>query len=270
MEEALKRGRGALTLGADMVLIHFKSKVPDEILEFASLWDRETPLVAVPTTYNTISAPELAEHGYKAVIFANHGMRAAIKNTQHTLSKLRESQRLSTIEEDIVPMKEVYRLMGVDDLQANEKEYLPTNLQNVTAVIAAADRALRAPDAADRRPSQVDARGQGQDDPAASDRLAQLVRRPQDLVVRGYKRDGRPAGASYIDNDRYNETTALGSFLCAEDVLKGRTLLLYGDIIFDRSILESCRSEADVTIVVDHARTRAHANMNGSGRSFPR
>ena len=272
MEEALKRGRAYADAGADMVLIHSKAKVPDEILEFAKQWDRDTPLVSVPTTYNTISAPELAEHGYKAVIFANHGMRAAIKNTQHTLAKLRETQRLSTIEEDIVPMKEVYRLMGVDDLQANEAQYLPTNLQNINAVIAAAGQGFKEhlmPLIADRPKSMLEVKGktilQRQIDSLISCGIRKIS------VVRGYKKEMvNLPDVNYFDNDRYNETTALGSFFCAEEVLQGRTLLLYGDIIFDRGILEKLlRSEADITIVVDHARTTAHASLNGSSPSYP-
>lgn len=272
MEEALKRGRAFADAGADLVLIHSKAKIPDEIIEFAKQWDRQTPLVAVPTTYNTISAPELGEAGYKAVIFANHGLRAAIKNTQHTLAKLRESQRLSTIDEDIVPMKEVYRLMGVDDLQANEKEYLPTNIQKISAVIAAAGQGFKEhlmPLIADRPKSMLEVKGktilQRQIDSLVSCGIRKIS------VVRGYKKEMvNVPDVTYFDNDRYNETTALGSFFCAEEALDGRTLLLYGDIVFDRGILEKLlKSEADITVVVDHSRTVGHASGNGSSPSYP-
>ena len=272
MEEALKRGRAYTDAGADMVLIHSKSKTPDEIIEFAKLWDRETPLVSVPTTYNTISAPELAEAGYSAVIFANHGLRSAIKNTQATLAKLHETQRLSTIEDSIVPMKEVYRLMGVDDLQANEAHYLPTTSQNVSAVIAAAGQGFKEhlmPLIADRPKSMLEVKGktilQRQIDSLTSYGVRKIS------VVRGYKKEMvNLPDVRYFDNDQFAETTALGSFLCAEEALKGRTLLLYGDIVFDRGILERLlRSEADITIVVDHAHSGAHANVNGSSPSYP-
>lgn len=268
MEEALKRGRAYADAGADLVLIHSKATTPDEILAFARAWDRETPLVAVPTTYNTISAPELGEAGYKAVIFANHGLRAAIKNTQHTLAKLRETQRLSTIEEDIVPMKEVYRLMGVDVLQANEKEYLPTDSTTVAAVIVAAGQGFKEhlkELIADRPKSMLEVKGktilQRQIDALQSCGVRNIS------VVRGYKKEiiNLP-DLRYFDNDAYKETTALGSFFCADEVLKGRVLMLYGDIVFDRSILEKLlKSEADITLVVDHARNGAHANGNGNG-----
>jgi phosphoenolpyruvate phosphomutase len=272
MEEALKRGRAYADAGADLVLIHSKAKLPDEIIEFAKQWDRETPLVAVPTTYNTISAPELSEAGYKGVIFANHGLRAAIKNTQAMLSKLRETQRLSTIDDMIVPMKEVYRLMGVDELQANEAQFLPVTSTNVSAVIAAAGQGFKEhlmPLIADRPKSMLEVKGktilQRQIDSLISYGIRKIS------VVRGYKKEMIDiADVGYFDNDRHAETTALGSFLTAEEVLSGRTLMLYGDIVFDRGILERLlRSEADITIVVDHAHSGAHGSMNGSSPSFP-
>lgn len=272
MEEALKRGRAYADAGADLVLIHSKAKLPDEIIEFAKQWDRETPLVSVPTTYNTISAPELAENGFKAVIFANHGLRSAIKSTQATLSKLRETQRLSTIDESIVPMKEVYRLMGVDELQANEAQYLPTTSQNVSAVIVAAGQGFKEhlmPLIADRPKSMLEVKGktilQRQIDSLISYGVRSIS------VVRGYKKEMVDiADVRYFDNDNFANTTALGSFLTAEEVLKGRTLLLYGDIVFDRGILERLlRSEADITVVVDHAHSGAHASVNGSSPSYP-
>lgn len=272
MEEALKRGRAYADAGADLVLIHSKAETPDEIMAFAVAWDKPTPLVSVPTTYRTTSASDLAGAGFKVVIFANQGLRAAIKNTQHTLAKLCQEQRASAVEDDIVPLKEVYRLMGVDDLQANEKEYLPANVRNVSAVILAAGQGFKEhlmPLIADRPKSLLEVKGKT------------IMRRQVDAlhscgvrnisVVRGYKKEMVDlADVRYFDNDRYEETTALGSFLCADDVLGGRTLLLYGDIIFDRGILEKLlQSEAEITLVVDHAHSGAHANGNGSNPSYP-
>ena len=51
MDEALLRGRAYADAGADFVLIHSKSPEADEVLGFAERWDRETPLVCVPTIY---------------------------------------------------------------------------------------------------------------------------------------------------------------------------------------------------------------------------
>ncbi len=67
MEEALRRGRAYADAGADMVLIHSKSKDPDEVLSFAKLWDRpNTPLVCVPTIYRTTKRRDAARGGLQA------------------------------------------------------------------------------------------------------------------------------------------------------------------------------------------------------------
>lgn len=272
MEEALKRGRAYADAGADLVLIHSKEKTPDEVLTFAKNWDRDVPLVAVPTTYNTISASELGEGGFKAVIFANHGLRSAIKSVQETLLKLRQTETLSTIEENIVPLKEVYRLIGVDDLQANEAEFLAADIGDTSAVIVAAGQGFKEhlmPLIADRPKSLLDVKGKTI--------LARQIEALQSSgvrkisVVRGYKKEMvNLPDVRYFDNDRYNETTAVDSFFCAEEAFKGRVLMLYGDIVFDQSILQKLlRSEADVTLVVDHARSADKLNGNGTQPSRP-
>jgi phosphoenolpyruvate phosphomutase len=125
MEDALDRAESYADAGADAVLIHSKEKTPDQIVEFASRWKRPTPLVAVPTTYDTITAEELNRIGYRIVIFANHGMRAAIKAIEHTLAKLISAGHASAVKDDIVPLDKVFELVGVKDLESSERKYLP-------------------------------------------------------------------------------------------------------------------------------------------------
>ncbi|HET8721225.1 MAG TPA: phosphocholine cytidylyltransferase family protein, partial [Nitrospira sp.] len=74
-------------------------------------------------------------------------------------------------------------------------------------------------------------------------------------VVRGYKKEAIALpNIRYYDNDRYEETGELFSIFCAEGEMKGRTIVLYGDIIFDSPILEKLlKSPADVALVVDLA-----------------
>jgi phosphoenolpyruvate phosphomutase len=125
MAEALDRGNAFADAGADAVLIHSKSKSPEQVLEFASRWKRETPLVAVPTTYNTITAAELGRHGFRLVIFANHGLRSAIKGMQQAFTKLLAAGRACVLDDDVVSLKAVFDLVGLDALEASERKYLP-------------------------------------------------------------------------------------------------------------------------------------------------
>jgi phosphoenolpyruvate phosphomutase len=71
----------------------------------------------------------------------------------------------------------------------------------------------------------------------------------------GYKKEAITLpNIRYYDNDRYEETGELFSIFCAESELNGRTILLYGDIVFDSTILEKLlKSPADISLVVDLA-----------------
>ena len=114
-----------LAAGADMVLVHSKSQDPTEVLEFAKQWDRQTPLVCVPTTYATTPYEVLAEGGYRVVIFANHGLRAAIKAMRETLARIYEAGHASAADDMIVSLPEVYELIGVPEMKESEARYMP-------------------------------------------------------------------------------------------------------------------------------------------------
>src|SRR5207249_3619744 len=91
LEEALCRARAYAEAGADAVLVHSKSRDFAELAAFAAAWDRAVPLVAVPTTYPTVSTDELAAAGFRMAIFANHALRAAIVAMRDALRSLRST-----------------------------------------------------------------------------------------------------------------------------------------------------------------------------------
>ncbi|MBT2363963.1 isocitrate lyase/phosphoenolpyruvate mutase family protein [Streptomyces sp. ISL-10] len=113
LEEALGRGRLYASAGADAVLVHSKSRRPDEVLEFASKWDVDVPLVAVPTTYGTVSEQELHESGFRLVIYANQGLRAAVRGVQEVLRELNAAGTARSVDERIASMSEVFALQGM-------------------------------------------------------------------------------------------------------------------------------------------------------------
>ncbi|KAI1322389.1 phosphoenolpyruvate phosphomutase-domain-containing protein [Xylariaceae sp. FL0255] len=81
LKQALDRAAIYKTAGADAIMIHSKSKSPDEVLAFLRQFraqDQETPLVVVPTTYGTTHEKTLFEAGANVVIYANHLMRAKL------------------------------------------------------------------------------------------------------------------------------------------------------------------------------------------------
>ncbi|HSF29948.1 MAG TPA: phosphoenolpyruvate mutase, partial [Candidatus Tectomicrobia bacterium] len=74
-------------------------------------------------------------------------------------------------------------------------------------------------------------------------------------VVRGYQKEKFTLpNIRYYDNERYEKNFDLASLFCAEAELRGRCLVLYGDILFDRSVLEKLlQSDRDISLVVDRA-----------------
>ncbi|MGA3179339.1 MAG: isocitrate lyase/phosphoenolpyruvate mutase family protein [Verrucomicrobiota bacterium] len=113
-EEALRRARAYATAGADAILIHSRSSSPDEIMAFIAAWDSAAPLVLVPTTYYSISQRQLRQSGkVKMVIYANHGIRAAIAAMRRVLRQIREDEGAQQAEQWICPIPELLRLNGV-------------------------------------------------------------------------------------------------------------------------------------------------------------
>ncbi|MBI3070752.1 MAG: isocitrate lyase/phosphoenolpyruvate mutase family protein [Deltaproteobacteria bacterium] len=266
MEEALKRARMYAEAGADMILIHSKSKKADEILEFARNWTSDVPLVSVPTIYKETSVTDLQKAGFKMVIFANHGLRSAIKAMRETLAVLRKEEKAASVEDRVVSLEEVYELVGVSSLNSNEKKYLPVGAGSVKTIILAAgfEKELM-PLVEDKPKGMLDIKGktilERQIDNLNACNIKDIV------VVRGYKKEKiNLPNLRFYDSDRVDEGCELASLFRAESEIVGKVILLYGDIIFDKSILEKLlQSEADVSLVVD----RAWYDLHGANGTAP-
>jgi phosphoenolpyruvate phosphomutase len=114
VEEALRRARAYSDAGADAVLIHSKAKTAAEIAEVAMQWDRPTPLVAVPTTYFNTPLDDLAALGFKVVIYANQGLRGALKAMEQVYAEILRSGSTASVESQLWPMKTIFALQGVE------------------------------------------------------------------------------------------------------------------------------------------------------------
>lgn len=126
LKVALERAHEYAAEGAEGILIHHKESDPTPVLEFADTWYKtETvPLVCVPTTYNTVSYETLDNAGFKLIIFANYGIRALVKALQETFAELMKNKRLADANDHVVSMEEIFRLIYVDELRANEDRYV--------------------------------------------------------------------------------------------------------------------------------------------------
>ncbi len=124
-EEAYRRARRYSEAGADMILIHSKSRTPEEIVEFVTAWDQKVPLVLVPTTYPQLTEKKMLQLGkVKLVIYANQPLRAAIRAEEELLAEIRKARGVHTVEERIAAVGRVFDLQGVPAMKENEARYL--------------------------------------------------------------------------------------------------------------------------------------------------
>lgn len=117
MDDALKRAFAFRDAGADGIMIHSRKKEPDEILEFCDKFraeDDRTPIVVVPSSYNSITENELLEHGVNIVIYANQLLRAAFPAMQDAAVSILKHHRAQEIDEKLLSIKEIITL--IDEL----------------------------------------------------------------------------------------------------------------------------------------------------------
>jgi phosphoenolpyruvate phosphomutase len=131
LPEALKRADAYYQAGADAILMHSKTSTPDQILAFMDEWQDTCPVVIVPTMYYTTPTEVFRDAGISMVIWANHMMRASIKAMQEMAARIYAEQSLMSIEDEIVPVKEIFRLQNAAELKEAEKRYLPGNKAGV-------------------------------------------------------------------------------------------------------------------------------------------
>ena len=115
VEDALERCHAYVTAGADGIMIHSKDKSGEDIKEFCLRFrekDPNTPIVAVPTTYNQFTEEELASWGINIVIYANHMLRAAYPAmVKCAESILQHSRSMEASEEYCMPIKQILNLI---------------------------------------------------------------------------------------------------------------------------------------------------------------
>lgn len=113
-EDALNRARAYVKAGADGIMIHSRKKDPTEIYEFCDAFRREdktTPIVVVPTSFNTATEAELAGHGINLVIYANQLTRSAFPAMQKTAEDILRYHRAKEVDDRLMSVKQIITLI---------------------------------------------------------------------------------------------------------------------------------------------------------------
>lgn len=117
MEDALTRAFAFAEAGADAIMIHSRKKDPSEIQEFIEKFrekDKITPIVLVPTSFNSIKEEEWKERGANIIIYANQLMRAEVPAMQRAAETILENHRAEECDAMLMPFKDIIRMIPAE------------------------------------------------------------------------------------------------------------------------------------------------------------
>lgn len=114
MEDALTRAFAFTEAGADAIMIHSRKKDPGEIKEFIEKFrakDQLTPIVLVPTSFNSVYEEEWKELGANIIIYANQLTRTGFPAMQDAAKTILENHRALECDAKCMSIKDIITLI---------------------------------------------------------------------------------------------------------------------------------------------------------------
>ncbi|MDL2319377.1 phosphoenolpyruvate mutase [Eubacteriales bacterium OttesenSCG-928-A19] len=114
MEDALARAFAFRDAGADGIMIHSRRKDPAEIFTFVERFrteDANTPLVVVPSSFNSVTEEEFARRGVNIVIYANQLTRSGFPAMQRAAKTILENHRAKEADDLCMSIQEILTLI---------------------------------------------------------------------------------------------------------------------------------------------------------------
>ena len=112
--DALLRARAYINAGADGIMIHSNQSSGAEILTFSQEFKKfanQVPLVAIPTTYDSVHDDELARLGVNVVVYANHLLRSAYPAMVSTAEAILSNGRAFETRDRLMPAGDLITLI---------------------------------------------------------------------------------------------------------------------------------------------------------------
>ncbi len=117
MDDALERAFAYVKAGADAIMIHSRKKDPGEIQEFIKSFrakDKVTPIVLVPTSFNSVREEEWKELGANIIIYANQLMRAEVPAMTKVAESILIHHRAEDCDDMLMPFKDIIRMVPTE------------------------------------------------------------------------------------------------------------------------------------------------------------
>jgi len=262
LESALERASKYHEAGADAILVHSKIQDFSEIESFVKAWNQKSPLIIVPTTYYKTPASEFKNSSISLVIWANHMIRTSLSAMQSTAQKIFEEESLVDIEKNVSSVREIFRLQNADELKDADKKYLPSN-EEIKAIILAASQGPEFKELTKNKPkAMIDFNGKPILEHIKGALLASGVKNIS--VVGGFKsKTINLDNINLIENDRWQETGNAYSLYKAKDFMEGTSIISYGDLIYENSVITSLlESAGDIILLADSANILKQRDFN--------
>lgn len=117
MDDALTRAFAYINAGANGIMIHSRKKDPAEIFEFCEKFranDSSTPLVVVPSSFNSVTEEEFAKRGVNIVIYANQLTRSGFPAMQKVAETILTNHRAKEVDDMCMSIKKILTLIPED------------------------------------------------------------------------------------------------------------------------------------------------------------
>lgn len=114
MEDALFRAKEYTKAGADAIMIHSRKTEATEVFEFVKKyreWNKTTPIVVVPTSFNTVTEEEFKAAGVNIVIYANQLTRSAFPAMKKAAETILLNHRAKECDALCMSFNEIIRLI---------------------------------------------------------------------------------------------------------------------------------------------------------------
>ena len=114
MEDALARAFAFTDADAEAIMILSRKKDPSAIFEFVEKYrakNQTTPIVVVPTSFNTVTEEEFKARGVNIVIYANQLTRTGFPAMQNAAKMILKNHRAKECDDICMPFKDIIRLI---------------------------------------------------------------------------------------------------------------------------------------------------------------
>ena len=122
VEDALERAFAYTEAGADAIMIHSRKKDPAEVFEFVEKFraqDADTPIVVVPTAFDSVTEEEFKARGVNVVIYANQLTRSSFPAMKKAAEMILKNHRAQECDDICMPFGEIIRLIPDDIKEDN-------------------------------------------------------------------------------------------------------------------------------------------------------